>query len=355
VIGGNRSILKDTFTQKSVRVFMREDPAMRATSLIVLSAMLLIPGNPLLAKPCRVCVQPPTRVLLQRGKTTKLTWTITGTTLPVRAHFINRNPGAVDVAGGNDQYVTSSGGTPNVVTRNVTVRSPGVFQVEVSVDELELIPTLYRGELRRIGAETKAAAKALRGRMIPEADVLGVLDRAVEDIETSLPFEELTAFRDAVREYADELRREIATIAVADRFDAGMIQLVAQRSSAEGIPTPKAKLALNQLGDFIFRASEVDPLTEICVVTLPVNGATLLLYPKSAPDQTERTTATRFPIYVGLYSWEIRQRTGYLSSTGTVNFLTDPDRILECTLRRSAGDANACDLVRGNLDQRCRK
>ena len=33
----------------------------------------------------------------------------------------------------------------------------------------------------------------------------------------------------------------------------------------------------------------------------------------------------------------------------------DPDRIVECTLRRNAGDANACDLLRGNLDQRCRK
>lgn len=295
-----------------------------------------------------------------------MTWTITGTDLPTRVQVQNNSPGAVEVEGGNDQYVTSSGGTPNVVTRKVTVRSPGVFEVKVNIDEQDLIVTTYRRELRRIAAETEAAAERLRAegrrgqRTIPTADILKVLDDAVADVERSLYFEELAAFRDAVRERADEIRSEVLALSVA-RADSAAIRLVTLRSadeeetSGEGVPAPSARSALSRFIDYLFGASRVGPLVEICVVTLPVNGATLLLYPKSAPDYTERTTATRFPLYVGLYQWQIKQMTGYLPSSGSVNFLTDPDRIFECRLRSRAGDANACDLVMGKLNQRCRQ
>jgi hypothetical protein len=285
-----------------------------------------------------------------------VTWTITGTTLPVRARLHNRNPGAVDVKGGDDQYVTSSGGTPNVVTREVTARSAGVFAVDVSVDDHEWIAAAYRSELRRIAAKIQASTKSLgRGRPIRADDVSAVLDDTVADVDRSLPFEELAAFRDAVREYVDDLREELDAKTMASGADTAAILLVAQRSFDGSVPAPAARSLLTRLHDFIFRASAVEPLTEICAVTLPVNGATLLLYPKSAPNTTERMTATRFPVYVGLYTWEIRKMTGYLASKGTVNFLTDPDRVVECTLRRSPSDANACDLVMGNLSQRCRR
>jgi hypothetical protein len=354
---------------------------MRTTSWIVLSALLLLetgcasgkrpgtatdrdrrapqqrtvrPAGTTTPPPCRVCVNPPPKVVLPRGKSTKVTWTIAGTTQPVRAHVHNKNPGAVEVQGGDEQYVMSSGGTPNVVTRNVIAKQAGVFGVDVSVDEDEWIATTYRAELRRIAEETKAAARNLKGngkRTIPAEDVVAALDVAVADVERSLSFVELTAFRDAVREYADQLRREIDALSIAARTHSNAIQLVAQRSSDGSIPAPKARSFLSRLADFLFRSSEVDPLTEVCAVTLPSNGTTLRLYPKSTPD-TERplfahTTATRFPLYVGLYTWDIGK------STGAVNLLTDPDRILECS--RSANDASACDLIFDVLDKRCRQ
>jgi hypothetical protein len=317
-------------------------------------------------RPCRVCAQQQTSVHLQPGRSTKVTWTVTGTTHPARVHLKNRYPDAVRVKGGDDQYATSSGGTPNIVTREVTALREGVFKVDVDVDEQELIPALYRSELRRIAAETEAAADRLRAegrqgrRTIPTAAVLKVIDDAVADVERSLPFEELTAFRDAVRERANEIRREVLASSIASRTDSAAIHLVASRSSDEEntsdeeTPAPKARSALSRFIDYLFGASKVGPLVEICAVTHPVDGATLTLYPKSAPNTTEHRTAKRFPIYVGLYIWKLR-KTGFLASEGEVNFLTDPDRIFECTLRGNAGDANACDLVFGRLNQRCRR
>lgn len=357
---------------------------MRTASGIVLSAMLLIcsacggssrgkqhpapaahPQRPAPAaaagalqqpRPCRVCVKSPERVRLQRGQTTTVTWEITGTTLPVRAWLHNRNSAAVDVRGGDDQSVTSSGGTPNVVTAEVTAKSLGVFQVDVSVDEQEWLATVYRNELRRIAAKIQASMKSLgRGRQIRADDISAILDDTLADVDESLPFEELTAFRDAVREYVGQLRAELYATTSASRSGLETIRLVSQRPATGSIPAPAARSLLSKLRDFFIDASEVEPLTEICVVTSPVNGATLLLYPSSAPDTTERRTATRFPIYVGLYSWEIRKMTGYLDARGTINFLTDPDRVVECTLRRTESDANTCEPIMGNLSQRCRQ
>ena len=45
---------------------------------------------------------------------------------------------------------------------------------------------------------------------------------------------------------------------------------------------------------------------------------------------------------------------GFIASSGDVNVLTDPDRILECTLLKNAGDAYGCDLVPGRPKQRCK-
>jgi hypothetical protein len=309
-------------------------------------------------KPCRVCVKPPSGMHVDRGKPVKLTWTITGTTQPVRVRVHNKNPKAVNVPGGDDQYVTSSGGTPNVVTREVVVLGTGVFQIDATVDERDAIAKIYRAELRRIAAETKAAARQLkagpRGRRIPTARVLAVLDEAVNDVERSLPFEELPAFRDAVRERADELRREIlAASTFASRSDTAAIQLVAQRSG-ESVPVA-ARSWLNRFADYLFGAGEVELWSDICVVTLPADGAPFYLYPKSAPNEDSHRSRTRFPIAVGLYTMEILNMTGYIQSKGTVNFLDDPNRIVECTLRSRPGDLHHCDLIEGNPKKRCPK
>jgi hypothetical protein len=272
-----------------------------------------------------------------------VTWSITGTQRPVRARLVNRNPETGGIDGGDEQWVTSSGGAENAITRDVIGRNPGTFQVDVEVDEAEAIAAAYREELQRIAAELDQAASPLDGRVSADA-VVSILDRTMADIERSLPFPELEAFRDAVRQQIDHLRDEAKKTSIATRAGAP-IQLVAQRSSS-------ARSFLLELRDFLFGASRISPLIEICVVTLPRNGATLLLYPQRSPDNTQRLTATRFPIYVGLYTWEISKR-GYLDGKGTVNFLTDPDRVLECTLRHNDSDPNVCEAVIGNVNQRC--
>jgi len=49
----------------------------------------------------------------------------------VRIHFVNRSPAIVEFVGGNEQTVTSSGGTPNTCTFRIRgVSGPRLYDVD---------------------------------------------------------------------------------------------------------------------------------------------------------------------------------------------------------------------------------
>ena len=220
------------------------------------------PGQPT-ASPCVLRNLPATPV----RRTNRLkSRDITGTLVPSAS--IRTGQKSVDVRGGED-HSHLVGGHAECVAR-MSLRGAGRFDGEAAVGEGKAIADLYRTELRRIAAEMKAAARNLqagpRGRL-STAGALAVLNEAVDDIDRSLYFEELTAFRDAVRERADELRRKIlASSTFASRSDTAAIQLVAQRP--ETVPA-ETRSWLYRFADYYLGASEVQLSTEICMVTLP--------------------------------------------------------------------------------------
>lgn len=57
---------------------------------------------------------------IKEGETTWGKFTVTGTTRPVKIHFVNRDPGVASVDGGNEQTLKSSGGEENLLT--ITIR-----------------------------------------------------------------------------------------------------------------------------------------------------------------------------------------------------------------------------------------
>jgi hypothetical protein len=73
---------------------------------------------------------------LKRGESTVLKLWLDGTDKATDLRVWNSTPGIVRLAGGNDQVVTTSGGAPNQVTRDVDAVSPGDFALhyQLTVD-----------------------------------------------------------------------------------------------------------------------------------------------------------------------------------------------------------------------------
>jgi hypothetical protein len=297
-----------------------------------------------------------------RGRATKITFTVNGTRERVRLHVRNLNPKIGKVRGGNDQHVMTTGGEPNVATVTATGLRGGTFAVTADVDRDELIARVFRRELRRIAAKLERAAAelqrhAVRGT-IGTGEVLRLIDQTEAEIDQSLPFPELDAFYDAVREHMTGLRKEVLAISTARRSGDGAIQLVSQ-SVADGpsVPANPVKGLFSGLVRWVLGISENSPQVEICVFATPLSIMSFRLHPQysaSEDEQKDRATPTRFSIYVGLYAWKIFKQDRYLERTGTVNFLEDPDRVVECTLRHT-GPASMCEPIQGALDRWCHK
>lgn len=299
---------------------------------------------------------------VRSGESTKLTWTVTGTTEPIRLRVRNIHPHTGKLHGGDVQEVMTSGGTPNFVTVTALGLAPGGvdLQVDVDVDEDDVVARTFRRELNRIAAEVELRANTLlerhgTGGVVPKDAVVRVLNEAVADIERSLPFDALEPFRDGVREHVNELKQQVMETRIAEESHAA-IQLVRQ-PAPEGrkVPTTTARAIFSGFVDWIRGIGNAGPRVEICVFTVPTNDATLLLYPiKATNHEPQRTTPARFTVYVGLYTWEVAMN-NYLAGKGSVNFLTDPDRVVECRLRRTATDPHVCEPILGALDGRCRQ
>jgi hypothetical protein len=283
------------------------------------------------------------------GQTATITWTITGTVKPVRLQLTNPYPETATLERGNIQTATSSGGTKNVVSRQVTGLSQGQFNVEVEVagtrEDPKVIATAFRRELRRIAAETKKAAKRLpvrrdgSQRTIAAGDVLALIDRAQQDINRSLPFDDLAAFRDGVADFAAGLRREMETKTLA-RVRMRSILLVQNRPAS---PPPRlrekdARSIIARWIDFLSGSSSKPPLRTICVVSTPASGAVVSVFPASFPTGGEKVTSTApMTLYLGRYLYEVKRK-GYSDFKGSLDLLTTQDNVLQCSL------STTCDL-----------
>jgi hypothetical protein len=290
------------------------------------------------------------------GQTATMTWTITGTTRPVRLRLTNTHPETATLEGGNIQTVTSSGGAKNLVSRKVTGLTQGQFNVEVEVagirDDPEVVANAFRRELRRIAAETKAEAKRLPvqrdggQRTIATTDMLALIDRAQQDVVKSLPFDDLAALRDAVSAFLAELRRDVEKMTVARRR-ASAILLVQDRpaSAPPRLREKDARSTITRLIDFLSDLSGEPPLRTICVVSMPESGAVVAVYPASFPNGGDKVTSTApMTLYIGQYLYEVT-RNGYPAFKGTLDLLTKPGDMLECSL------STTCDLKKKSRDK----
>jgi hypothetical protein len=284
---------------------------------------------------------------IRPGQTAIMTWTVTGTLKPVRLFLENKNPLSGVLEGGNVQTATTSGGRENVVSRQVTGLAPGIFDIAVEVDtEHETLnpkdlAVKFRSELLRIASQTKKASRRLQTEersFVRTADVIALLDQAYDDLQRSLPYVELAAFRDAAAELVKELHREAMEKSVAGRERHDAVLLVRQEAPPAGrMPAKEAHSLLDRFVDWLTNGARLSPLRTVCVVTEPT-GANVLLYPSSFPaERNETRTIGSLTLYLGLYVYEIEA--GQRKSKGTINLLKDRGSVLECL-----GDPAKCDV-----------
>ena len=283
------------------------------------------------------------------GQTATMTWTITGTTLPVRLTLTNPYAETATLERGNRQTVTSSGGAKNVVSRKVTGLSQGQFNVEVEIvgirDDPKVVADAFRRELRRIAAETKTEAKHLSvhrdggQRTIAATDMLALIDRVQQDVVKSLPFDDLAALRDGVAALLAELRRDVVRMTIARRRANAILLVQDPPSSAQPRVREKdARSTIGRLIDFLSDLGGKSPLRTICVVSMPESGAVVAVYPASFPSGGDKVTSMApMTLYVGQYLYEVT-RSGYPAFKGTIDLLTKPGDMLECSL------STTCDL-----------
>jgi hypothetical protein len=285
-----------------------------------------------------------------------MTWTITGTTRPVRLVLTNNYPQTATLERGNIQTATSSGGAKNLVSRKVTGLSQGRFNIGVEVagirDDPKVVAGALRRELRRIAAETKTEAKRLPVHRddgegtIATADMLALIDRVQQDVVKSLPFDDLAALRDAVAAVLAELRRDVEKMTIARRRASAILLVQARPSSAPPRVREKdARSTIARLIDFLSDLRGKPPLRTICAVSMPESGAVIAVYPASFPSGGDKVTSTApMTLYIGHYLYEVT-RNGYPAFKGTLDLLTKPGDVLECSL------STTCDLGKKSRDK----
>jgi hypothetical protein len=284
------------------------------------------------------------------GQTATMTWTITGTTKPMRLQLTNSHPETATLERGNLQTATSSGGAKNIVSRKVTGLSQGQFNIDVEFagtrEDPKLIANALRRELRRIANETKQAAKHLpvqrdgSQRTIAAGDVLALINHGRQDVNRSLPFDDLAAFRDGVADFVADLHREVETKTLARRQPRSIF-LVQNRPAPPPprVPEKEARSIIARWIDFLSDFSGKPPLRAICVVSSPESGAVVSVFPASFPAGGDKVTSTApMSLYAGKYLYEVTRK-GYPDFKGSLDLLIKQGNVLQCSL------STTCDLL----------
>ena len=140
----------------------------------------------------------------------------------------------------------------------------------------------------------------------------------------------------------DELRGEAMEKSIARR-QMNPVFLLVREGPPPGsrLPEKQARSIIGRFLDFITPKGP-SPLRSLCIVTTPESGAVVALYPSSFPsDRSETMSTGTLELYLGRYNYEIT-RDGYQRAIGVVNLFRNPQRVLACTLPRTADDPQVC-------------
>src|SRR5215213_1090605 len=102
---------------------------MRRRSTIVLCLMAMLPPLLRAQETATLRVTSSMGGTMRRGQSISVTWTVIGTTDPIQLLLYNKSKAIGMLEGGDVQLVTTSGGSPNTVSRNVTALNPGAISI----------------------------------------------------------------------------------------------------------------------------------------------------------------------------------------------------------------------------------
>lgn len=241
----------------------------------------------------------------------------------------------------------------------VTVRRGGRGKVVVHQSEVEgaevvasaaALAAALAGPLQRLEASLGRWRDCLGARRCSAEEFLRTTE---SDLLGTLEAPELAALRDWAQEGFREAREDFAAAATPGPRPASL------RREDEDDLVGLFEKVLELVSGPREMAEKNALLTDLCVVSKPVDGAWFELWPSSQPERTKgRATAGELVnVYRGLYAFRV-ERQGYPTivcdvrgggrSCPRLDLVEDPQPVFECDLRagrcsRQPGPAEACD------------
>jgi hypothetical protein len=239
------------------------------------------------------------------GATTWRIW-IEGSRRPIEIRVHNGSPEVVELAGGVDQVVRTSGGRANEIRLEMTSLRPGQAALKARPysrdprQEAARIAVEIAPRLASVLASFQSKREALAREPAGEA-AAALLVETEGALQAILAYPELAALRDTVALEFQRARSELAVRSEARlRAARRAVALVANRQSPD--------TALSRIARLLGRLVEVSRgnglLVDICVVSLPGGGASFTLYPPSyQKGKVDGSTHKKLNIYRGLYAY----------------------------------------------------
>lgn len=314
----------------------------------------------------QVASPPPARP----GQPFSVTWTVLGTSSPMRVQLRNTTPQVVRLEGGDLQLVATSGGEPNTFVRTLHPLAVGGYHIQATLPGeitpfqsrayLKILEKSFQRELSQTADRFAAARRRLESsnaRYYQAADVQRLVKDARSELLGSLAQPELAAFRD----YADDELSKIEGRIAAEAKSAAsprpswhtpvVVPAAFQRAPARpagAIEKKEADSLLKRAGDFLNQYRRKPLVRHLWIQSLPEWGAAVRIYPRSYPSvgRTGFTDQAFCNLPLGRYEYEV-YRAKYKPITGnTIDLVRDEQQALDCQLQRS-GKAVPCGLVAG--------
>lgn len=322
-------------------------PLLFSLSVVQTAAAQLAPGTIQVTK---------TSGRIAPGQIATLTFTVAGITEPVRIRLRNTSPRVGSLEGGNVQIATTSGGSPNTVTRRVMGLMEGTFGVTPTLEPRNdaEIAKAFRSVLLRLASQIDRAASALRveptgflrQKTVPLNDVLEIIDTARAELRRSLPYRELTPFHDSVASRIEEDRLELMSSAVAEIGPDDAAIVLVQERREKRVKEKVAKGTLARLANWFRNLGGTSPLARVCFRRAPTDDAMIAVFPKSVPEDRDTTAfVSPLTLYLGEYKYEV-SRAGRVTNRGSMDILLNPERVLSCPKT----DGPTCRLIDGRTE-----
>jgi len=299
----------------------------------------------------------PNKVVVNQPYT--YTWTVVGTSRPVRLRVRNLTPGILRLEGGDDQVISTSGGRSNSISRAATMTSsgPSHIQAEMLADDspfyskayLEMLGEIFAQRLSTISRKFAESVQPFSGDQEEIETQVALIDRLLQDtradIHRSLPFPELAAFR----VYVDALFDKALTAMAAHDSDIRLAALPSPRTPAE--EKSSIKLWLERITQFLEWIPKQSLARHLLVRTVPVEGASFEIHPKTYSSYT-RSTSTNYAICnipLGRYDYTVT-RDGFQTIRDlSIDLMQETQQVFECPLRPKGKEPGACGFRAGSV------